>query len=148
MKNIHGRAQLLMIVVGAFLALTAASPQLLAALPEGVSPAEQQGPPTSSPEQVCLAQPNCIDSECIQYNYVINGSQGQSLKKAFYVPNGNCGAPLSGTTTNNCLTYPSVKCVFVDVYSSNNCGLGDGIGAMYLYRTGCKGQGAGDPDPL
>ncbi len=153
MNNLHTQVQLLMVVVGAFLTLTAAAPQLLAALPEGVSPDEQQGPPQTTPNQICSLQPGCIGEACIQHNHVINGRQGQSVKLVFLVPNGKCAAPLSGSTgtAGNCQTYPNVRCAQVTVYTSLTC---DNNNTMIIdtsvYKTGgCIPRvmlGNGDPE--
>ena len=138
MNRVETRVQLLMAVVGSFLALVVFTPQLFAEDPPVLPPGanypgynsdltwqESGGAAVGQPGKVCIQQMPCLAlSFCYTpYNAIFGGIQYQSMKDTKDLSYGLCQVPLAGPDPGaNCAQLPTVACAEVNVYTLQNCG--------------------------
>ena len=131
------RVQLLMAVVGSFLALAVFTPQLLAEdplVPEGANYQSfnndltwqgSSGPGVVQPGKVCAFQPPCLamSSFCYTPYYAIfDGTQYQSMNRLDFYAYGVCQVPLPGSNpAPDCIEYPTRVCASVRLWTLHDC---------------------------
>lgn len=132
------RMQVLMAVVGSFLALAVFTSALFAEDPLPVVPPganypnynpdltwdNSGGQGTVQPGTVCVQQPPCLQlNYCYTpYNATFDGTQYQSMKDTNNLNYGLCQLPLPGSNPGpDCTQFPTVACATVDLWTLQNC---------------------------
>ena len=146
MNRVETRVQLLMAVVGSFLALAVLTPQLFAEdpLPAGSNYIYDPnltwivgtGAAASQAGKICIQQAPCLTlNACFTpYNVNFGGVQYQSGKDVEDLNYGLCQVPLPGTNPGpDCAQLPTVPCSKCRLYTQQNCG-GSNLIEKTVYR--------------